>query len=496
MADSIEAQATRADFEPDPRRWKILSVLLVTIFMSLVGVSIVNVALPSIQLGVHATQSQIQWVLSGYALTFGVVLVASGRAGDLYGRGALFIAGVAVFTLSSVAAGLAPDANTLNGARLIQGLGSGLMGPQALGMIQQYFRGSERGKAFGLFGSTVGISVAAGPILGGLLIQAGGVEHGWRWTFFVNVPVGVLGIILACLWFPRPLLAVRAARPRAVHGAPRQPRNLDVIGALLIGFAVLAVLLPFTQRHASPFMWLLLPLAAALVWAWVVWERAYLRRGNSPMVDLAIFKTESFSNGTLLITLYFLGVTSVWVLVALYMQDGLGRTALESGMVGLPSALMAAVAANWGGRGVMRYGRKVVIGGMISVLVGLALSIVVVQLRAAYGVSEWWLLFTLAFIGTGQGAVISPNQTLTLEEVPLRYAGSSGGIMQTGQRIGTSIGITVISTIAFAVLARSNWTQAATVGFAAIAAIVVLALAVAIHDLHSRQPPEPRVAQN
>src|SRR6185312_7574536 len=151
---------------PDPGRWRILAVLLVTMFMSLVGVSIVNVVRPAIQASLGASQSDIQWVLAGYALTFGVVLVAAGRAGDVYGRGALFIAGVAIFTLSSVAAGLAPDPLSLNIARFIQGVGSGLVNPQVLGMIQQYFRGPERGRAYGAMGTVVGFSVAIGPLLG------------------------------------------------------------------------------------------------------------------------------------------------------------------------------------------------------------------------------------------------------------------------------------------------------------------------------------------
>ena len=143
----------------DPVRWRILAVLLIAIFMSLVGVSIVNVALPSIQNGLGASQSDAQWVLSGYALTFGIVLVAAGRAGDLWGRGGIFILGVAVFTLSSVAAGLAPNAEALNAARFMQGVGSGMLNPQGVGMIQQYFRGAARGRAFGYFGSVVGIAV-------------------------------------------------------------------------------------------------------------------------------------------------------------------------------------------------------------------------------------------------------------------------------------------------------------------------------------------------
>lgn len=466
----------------DSARWRVLSVLLVTIFMSLVGVSIVNVALPSIQEGLGASQSDIQWVLSGYALTFGIVLVAAGRAGDIFGRGPIFIAGVVIFTLSSVAAGLAPDPTSLNIARFIQGIGSGLLNPQAIGMIQQYFRGAERGKAFGYFGTVVGLSVAVGPLLGGLLIELGGPENGWRWTFLVNLPVGITAVVLALRWFPRPL------RNRKPAGQARlRSRDFDPVGALLLGLAVLTVLLPFVETQASAWIWALLPASALLVLLWALWERRYKALGYSPMVDLAIFRTASFSNGALLVGLYFTGMTSIFVLVALYMQQGLGHTALEAGTVGLPSAILGAVSANWGGRVVMRYGRKLVITGMFCALAGLALSILVIQLTAAGTASEWWLLATLGLVGVGQGAVITPNQTLTLADVPLEYAGSSGGIMQTGQRIGTSVGIAMITAVSFAVLAMSSWAAAITTGFTVIGVVILLALAVAFHDLHRRQ---------
>ena len=190
----------------DPVRWRILFVLLVTIFMTLVSVSIVNVALPAIRIGLDASQSELQWVLSGFALTFGVVLVAAGRAGDIMGRGGLFLIGVLIFTLASIAAGLAPSAHWLNAARFTQGVGAGILNPQGLGMIQHYFRGDARGRAFGYFGTTVGLSVAIGPVLGGLLIELGGPDIGWRLTFLVNVPIGFIVIILALMWFPRPLI--------------------------------------------------------------------------------------------------------------------------------------------------------------------------------------------------------------------------------------------------------------------------------------------------
>lgn len=465
-------------YTPDPRRWRTLAVLCVVLFMALIDVSIVNVALPSIQLGLGATDSELQWILSGYALTFGVGLVTAGRAGDIFGRGPLFIVGVALFTLSSTAAGLAQDPLVLNVARAFQGIGSGLVSPQVIGMVQQYFRGAERARAFAIFGAAVGLSVAVGPLLGGLLIHAGGVEHGWRWTFFVNVPVGVVAIALALLWFPRPL---RNRKPASGAG-----RDLDPIGAVLLGLAVLALLLPFVEGRASAWIWLSIPVGVGLVLAWLRWERRQKRLGRQPMVDLAIFRVPSFSTGTLLITVYFVGITSVWVLVALYLQDGLGRTALETGLMGLPSAIMSGIAALVAGRNVVRHGRTVVIVGIYSALFGLVTSILVVWLRSQGLVSEWWLLLSLAFVGIGQGAVISPNQTLTLADVPLEYAGSSGGIMQTGQRIGTSVGIAIITALAFATLAVSDWSGAFMAGFAGIAVVVGIALVIAYADQRRR----------
>lgn len=270
-------------------------------------------------------------MLSGYALTFGVVLVAGGRAGDLLGRGGLFVSGVTVFTLASVAAGLAPGAGSLNAARFVQGVGSGLLNPQGVGMIQQYFRGAERGRAFGAFGSVVGVAVAIGPVIGGLLIQLGGPELGWRLTFLVNVPVGILCLVLAWLWFPRPLLH----RPRRADGSTEPVwRSLDPVGSALLGLAVLATMLPFVEGGSSPWYWTSLPVGALLGWAWVRWERHYRDTGRSPMVDLAIFTIPSFTRGSTIALLYFLGMTSVWVLVALYLQIGAGKSALQSALVG------------------------------------------------------------------------------------------------------------------------------------------------------------------
>lgn len=471
------AVAPRPD---DAVRWRILSVLLIAIFMSLIGVSIVNVALPSIQIALDASLSDMQWVLSGYALTFGVVLVAAGRAGDLFGRGGLFLIGVVVFTLSSAAAGLAPSADWLNAARLMQGVGSGLLSPQALGMIQHHFRGEERGRAFGRLGTAVGVSVAIGPPLAGFLIAVAGVDFGWRLTFLINLPIGLLTFLLGLRWFPRPLF--RRADPQVRSGW----RTLDPIGALLLGLAVLAVLYPFVESQASAWIWWLLPGGVLLAAGWVAWERAWARRGHSPMVDMDIFSTPSFANGTVIMTLYFLGMTSIWVLLALYVQKGDGRSAFESGVFGIPASLLSAYAAHWAGKRVVRLGRRVVIGGLILAIVGLILCCLVIALHEAGHVSVWWLVPSLSFVGMAQGSIISPNQTLTLAEVPLAYAGSSGAIMQTGQRIGTSVGIAVITAIVFSTLKTSSWAVATITGFCTIILVTLVALAFAFKDQRDR----------
>jgi MFS family permease len=186
-----------------PVQRRILGLALVPLFMSLLSVSIVNVVLPSLQKDIGATSSQLQWVLTGYALAFGVLLVAAGRAGDVFGRGKLFLIGVSMFGVGSLVAGLSPDPVTLNIARVVMGFGSGFLNPQGIGLIQQYFSGAQRGKAFGIFGGVVGVSVAIGPVLGGFLIQLFGVGIGWRAAFLINVPFCILAMLLAKPWLPK-----------------------------------------------------------------------------------------------------------------------------------------------------------------------------------------------------------------------------------------------------------------------------------------------------
>lgn len=480
---------------------QILAVVLVPVFMSLLSVSIINVVLPSIQSSLDTSTSALQWVLSGYTLAFGVVLVAAGRAGDIYGRGRLFVLGVGLFGLGSLLAGFAPNALTLNAARIVMGLGSGLLNPQTVGFIQQYFRGAARGRAFGMFGSIVGVSVAIGPVLGGALVGILGLDWGWRAAFLINVPVALIALLAARLWLPasawRPLEADGSASsaPEASPGSegavrsasagpsgPRRRPDLDPVGGILLGLATLSALLPFLEHGAGAWIWSLLVLAVGLVVAWIVWEKRYKARGGAPMVDLALFRTSSFAHGSLLIAFYFTGVPAVWVVVAVFLQSGMGMSALHAGLFSLPAAVASAISAAVAGRYVTRIGRPLVVWGVAIALFSLVTSIGVVWLNATTGLSVGWLLLTLLFIGIAQGMVISPNQTLTLVEVPLHYAGSAGGILQTGQRIGTAIGLAVVTAVFYGAQGIGGWDFAFGVAFAAIGAAVLATGIVAVHD--------------
>ena len=464
-----------APYIPDPKRWKALTVCLVVGFMALLDVSIVNVALPSIERGLGASESALSWVVSGYALTFGLVLVPSGRLGDAYGRRTAFLAGLVLFTVASAACGLARNPGWLVAARLVQGAAGGLLNPQISGMIQQLFRGHERGKAFGLLGTVIGISTAVGPLTGGLLIQAFGADEGWRWVFFVNLPIGVLAFFLALRLVP----ASCAARDTAHR------QSLDPVGVLLLGAGVLAVMLPLVEEREweGAAKWLLVPLGAVLVVLFLLWERAYARRGRAPLVDLALFHNRAYSLGALLGLLYFAGFTTIFFIYTLFLQNGMGYSALQAGLALTPFAVGSAASAAVGGRYVTRVGRPIIAAGLVLVTVGLAATFFVVGAVHGTGVG-WALLAPLLVAGVGSGLVIAPNQTLALTDVPVAQGGTAGGVLQTGQRVGSAAGIAAVGAVFFArVAATHDWSEALDYGVLTALAFVLAALLVALLDV-------------
>ncbi|RFU40898.1 MFS transporter [Actinomadura logoneensis] len=443
--------------------------------MTLLDVSIVNVALPSIKTALHASEGGLQWILSGYALTFGLVLVASGRIGDARSRRATFMAGLALFVLASAACGLAPTMLWLVIARLVQGVAGGVLNPQVAGLIQQLFQGADRGRAFGALGAVIGIATAVGPVLGGVLIQVAGNETGWRWIFLINIPIGLVALVLA-----------RRLLPAPVYG---ESQGLDPVGVLLLGAAVVAIMLPFLQERTwhGQAKWLLVLAGLVLLAVFVAWER----HTDAPMVNLALFRLRSYSLGAGIALLYFAGFTSIFFIFTLYLQNGLGYSALGAGLAITPFALGSGVASAAGGRAVARLGRPLVCGGLALVLLGLVLTWIAVEVHPGGG-AAWWTALPLLVAGVGSGLVISPNQTITLSEVPFQQGGSAAGVLQTGQRVGTAVGIAAVGSVFFAAVAgsRGDWASAFRHGLFVVFGFVVAAFALSLLDLfgHGGKP--------
>ena len=453
------------------RRKALLAVLIAPLFMALVAMSVINVALTAIGTSFEADSGALQWVISGYALAFAVLLVPAGRLGDATGRRRIFITGVAIFTVGSLLSGLAPSIEVLNVSRILQGVGSGLLNPQTVALIQKHFRGHDRARAFALLGTAVAVATAFGPVLGGALIQLLGNDTGWRWMFFINLPIGVAGIIGAFLIIPGD--SVRSKR------LP----DLDPVGTALLTLAILGVMFPFLERGANALVWLTFPVGLVVLGLWWMWEHRYRSRGRPPMVDPAIFASRPFRNGILIVSIYFLGATSVWIIVPLYLQMHLHHTSFEASLLGLPSSIAAAISSQVAGRRVLAMGRRLVIIGFAVAFCGLLGTALAVGPVEWGWLPFWFLAVPLTLMGVSQGMTISPNQTLTLNAVDPRYGGVAGGILQLGQRVGAAIGTAMIPGILFSLTeSGTSWLEAFIMVAVIIMVLTLAAMGVSIID--------------
>jgi EmrB/QacA subfamily drug resistance transporter len=423
---------------PGIREWRILAVVLVGSFMAVLDTTIVNVALPSIAQGIKASSDALEWVVSGYALTFGLALVPAGRLGDRLGYKQMFLTGLTVFTLASVACGISRTPAELIVSRLVQGLGAGIYFPAISATIQRQFAGDARSRAFGYLGGVVGISTALGPLLGGVLIQLTGMSDGWRWVFGVNLFVGAIGIPVAVKVLPR-------RREREQH-------DLDLIGSALLTGVLLLVLVPLVDGRVAgwpPWSWIVLAASVPVGALLVAWEVRLARRGGEPVLQVQLIRRHrSFAVGQALALLYFAGFTSLFFTLSILWQQGLGRSALQTGVLVLPFAVASLSTASNSYRFSTRFGRRTVQGGLAAMFAGLALVLLVLHLAAPRPV-VWDLIGPLFLAGLGNGLVIAPNQDFVLGSVPRGQAGTAGGALITAQRIGAAIGIAVIGTALF-----------------------------------------------
>jgi MFS family permease len=468
------------------KKWRAYWVCVAVAALTILDLTKVNVALPSIEDSLNASSTELQLIVSGYVLTFGLVLVPAGRFGDLRSRKLLFIIGLSLFTLASVACALAPNGMVLLIARLLQGAAAGIQMPQVLGLIQQLFQGAERGKAFGLFGAMIGIATAFGPTLGGFLIAIGGADDGWRSIFWINLPLGLAALALA-IW----LLPVTTARSsRAVHP--------DAIGTAILGLTVIALMVPFLFTTGSADdnparWWLLVPFVLGAA-GFIAWERHYEGKGLDPLVPLRLFSIASFRNGTLIAAAYFAALPSIFLLTTLYLQEGLGIAAVYAGMVSIGFALTSAFGSWRGGLLVNRFGRSLVVVGLAVVITGLGVM-VAMAIYTRPDVTPWAMAGAMIIAGIGGGLVISPNQTLTLADIPVRRGGLAGSVGQLGQRIGTAIGTAVALSFFYSTIFTETgsaddltvYHHAYAYGMLSAAIFLALAFVIGVVDLGARR---------
>ncbi len=379
----------------------------------------------------------------------------------------MFQIGVATFALTSALAGLAPNAEVLIVARVFQGISGGLINPQVSGLIQQMFRGEERGRAFGALGTTVGLGTALGPLVGGALIALGGPDLGWRLVFFVNVPVGIVVLALARRYLPQ----------TPATGSHR----LDIIGSLTLGLATFCVLfaaVEFEQVGAAVGL-LAVPVAVLLLLFWRR-ERRLTRQHLDPLVDLRLFQQQSYTSGVILALLYFPAVAGLPLVLALYFQRGLGFTALHSALGVTAFAVGSAVSAQTAGRFVTRLGRPLIVVGTSTFAVG-AIAMALVARSAPDEHAVLALAGPLFVMGLGSGAVVTPNQALTLAEVDPVVGGTAGGVLQTAQRVGLAIGQAVIGAVFFfAVDGEGSASYGHALGAATVVTLCFVAAATAV----------------
>jgi EmrB/QacA subfamily drug resistance transporter len=413
--------------------WAPLAIVLAGTFVTFLDFFIVNVAVPDLHADLGAGPSTLSLIVAGYGLTFAAGMIAGGRLGDLYGRRRMFVIGLALFALTSAACGFAPNSEALVLARACQGAAGALLTPQVLAILGTVYAGSRRSTAFAAYGFAMGIAGVLGQLVGGALIQADVAGLGWRTIFLINVPVGLVTLVLAPRFVPES------------YGGARE--RLDVVGVLLGTGAVAALVLPLAEgrEHGWPlWTWLSLAGAPLLAVGFVAHQHRRARIGRSVLVDLRLFGNRTFSLGSLTALTFALVPPSFFFVLALYLQQGRGYSAIYSGAVF--SVLGAGYFAALLGAGALarRLGVQVLAVG--AVLVGLGCLALLEADRAA---SSLALAPGLALVGAGIGLVLVPLSSTVLADIDPRQAGSAAGVLSTAHQAGGATGVAVIGTVFF-----------------------------------------------
>jgi EmrB/QacA subfamily drug resistance transporter len=451
-----------------------MAVLMAGTFVFVLDFFIVNVAIPSTQAELGASDSQIQLVVATYAIALASLLLLGGRLGDLFGRRRLFMAGLGLFTASSALCGAASGIDVLLIGRVLQGVGAALFAPQVLSIIGVTFDGDERRRAVTTYGLTMGLAAVGGQLIGGALIALNVFDLDWRTCYLVNVPIGIAALGVA----PRAIVESRA------EGS----RRLDFLGAALAGATLVAIVLPLVegQRQGWP-AWTFASLAAAvpLAFAFALRQRRLAAAGGAPLVHPDLFRERAFTVGVLASVVFYAGMASFFLVLAVYLQEGCGLSALDSGLIFTALAsgyLLASVGAE---ALAPRFGRQVLAAGGVvraAALTGLAMTVGAI----GTGGSPLLLVPALAVDGIGMGLLTAPLVATVVGGMDPRHAGAASGVLSTAQQVGNTIGVAAIGAIFYGAIGpHGDYAGAFELALVAVAA-VCLAVAALVQLLPGR----------
>jgi EmrB/QacA subfamily drug resistance transporter len=427
-------------FAEENKKWWTLAAVAFGLFMIMLDNTVVNVALPSIEKDLNISISQLEWIVTAYALVFAALLITGGKLADLFGRRKIFIVGLAVFSLSSLACGFAPNAGFLIGARAVQGIGAALMNPATLSIITATFPPRQRGQAIGIWAGVSALALAIGPLAGGLIVD----NIGWNWIFFVNVPVGALGIVVSYFF-------IKESRDTSHEQSVDFPGLLTSGGAL---FALSYALIEGNQRGwASAEILGLLAAAAVLLVGFVVLES----RQRLPMLDLSLFRIGSFVGANTVALLVSLGMFGVFFFVSLYVQNILGYSPTKAGAIFLPMTILIILIAPIAGKASDRIGSRWLMGGGMTLL---SISLLFYQ-RVGLHSTFWTLLPAMILGGVGMALTMSPMTSVAMASVPVDKAGVGSGVLNSFRQVGGSLGIAVMGAILASYLSAGPGTELA-----------------------------------
>ena len=452
-------------------RWGALALVLIGTFVTVLDYFIANVAVPSIQAELHTSSAQIQLVVAGYGVALTAGLITAGRMGDIFGRRRIFSLGLAIFVVASLACGIAQSPSELVIARIVQGIGAALLVPQVLGIIGTLYTGDQRVRAFTAYGLVIGLAGVFGQLIGGALISLNIAGSDWRAVFLINVPIGLVALLLV------PGLLPKSER---VPGA-----RLDLLGALLVTAAlalIVGCLVEGREQGWPAWSWGGLIVAVLAVQAAALHLRRLARRDAQPLIHPALFGIRSFSVGLAATLVYFLAMGSFFFLLAFYLQQGRGLSALQSGLMFL------ALGAGYFGTSLMAapltalLGRRLVVFGPATVALGYALLVMTVS-RIGIGGSISWLLPSLIIAGTGMGMTTGPLTNVVLTGVDPAHAASASGAVNTAQEGGAAIGVAIAGTVFYSTLGKaahpSSYAHAMEMSLIPLIAFGILAATIA-----------------